>query len=147
MRRFGLALVCTIIATVGASAQNVDAIKKREEIYKSVGDATKPVAGMLKGNAPFDLAVVKAALTKYSEASKKLPDLFPADSKVGADTEALPAIWDNKADFEARLKKFGADSDAALVSIKDEESFKTGFPEVAKSCGGCHKLYRVKKEK
>lgn len=147
MRRILFVLAGLSALTISVSAQNIDVIKQRQELYKGIGKATKPVGDMLKGTVPFDLATVKTALATYSLASKKLPALFPADSKEGADTEALPAIWDHKADFEDRLKKFGADSDAAMASITDEASFKTQFPELAKNCGGCHKLYRVKKEK
>ena len=74
---------------------------------KANGEATKTVVGMLKG-APFDLAAVKAALKKYGDAAAKAPALFPDDSKTG-DTNALPAIWENKADFEARFAKLGED--------------------------------------
>lgn len=101
----------------------------------------------MKGQAPFDLKTVKASLTTYSEGSKKLPDLFPDDSKTGHDTEALPAIWEHKADFEDRLKKFNDSTSAALVSITDQATFQAQFPEIAKQCGGCHKLYREKKDK
>ena len=131
---------------LGTSAQNADVIKQRQTIFKSMNEATKPVVAMFKG-APFDLVLVQKALKTYSEASAKLPALFPEDSKTGGDTEALPAIWENKADFDARLKKLGTDSASALLAIKDEASFKAIAPGVAQNCGGCHKLYRVKKEK
>ena len=59
-------------------------------------------------------------------------------------THALPAIWKNKSDFEAKFVKFGADSKAALAAITDEASFKANFPPLFKDCGGCHELYREK---
>jgi cytochrome c556 len=72
-----------------------------------------------------------------------MPNLFPPDSKTG-DTNALPAIWDNMADVNARFEKFGKDAAAALASIKDEASFKATMPGIFKSCGGCHEKYRAK---
>ena len=56
----------------------------------------------------------------------------------------MPAIWENKADFDAKLAKLGADAKDAATKVKDEASFKTTFPEVQKNCGGCHNLYRKK---
>ena len=75
----------------------------------------------------------------------KLPTLFPENSKTGGDTAALPAIWDNKADFKAKFAKFGADAKAAQAAVKDLDSFKAAFPDMTKNCGGCHETYRAKK--
>lgn len=144
MIRKSAVVFTSLLLASAASAQNVEVIAARQAIYKGFGEATKPIGPMLKGDAPFDLAVVKKALTTYSEGAKKLPALFPDDSKTGHDTEALPAIWSNKADFEARFTKFGADSDAALGSITDKASFTATMPKVLGNCGGCHKEYRAK---
>ena len=62
---------------------------------------------MLKGAAPYDAKTVQAALDIYIDASKKLPGLFPEDSKTGEKTQALPEIWTHKDDFDARFVKFG----------------------------------------
>ena len=134
------ALALATIATADPAA-----IKERQKIYKGIGDASKTASGMLRGAAPFELSAVQASLKTYSDGAKKLPSLFPDDSKTGDNTEALPKIWENKKDFEAKLAKFGSDADAALVAIKDEASFKAEFPKVLGNCKGCHDEYRVKK--
>ncbi len=139
------AFVFLALFATAASAQNLDAIKARQTIYKSFGETTKPLGLMLRGQAAFDLATVKTALTTIVDGSKKLPALFPDDSKTGDDTAALPEIWTNKSDFEARLTKLGADATADLASITDEASFKAAFPKLAGDCGDCHKTYRQKK--
>jgi cytochrome c556 len=130
--------------STAAAAQNTDVIAARQEIYKGFGAATKPIGPMLKGDAAFDLATVQKALNTYVAGAQKLPALFPDDSKKGHDTEALPVIWTNKDDLNARFSKFGADAQAALGSITDKASFETGMPKVLASCGGCHKAYRAK---
>ena len=140
-----LAAACLLVSlTSVVAAQNLDVIDARQTIYKGFGKATKPIGGMLKGDTPFDAAVVKAALTTYVEGSKKLPTLFPDDSKTGHDTEALPSIWANKEDFNARFAKFSADSEAAIASITDKASFVATMPKVLGQCGACHKEYRAK---
>jgi cytochrome c556 len=138
-------LVMGLVMAVGLSAALADGdpIKQRRDLMKANGDATKAVVGIMKG-APFDLAAVKAALKSYADAAAKAPALFPDSSKTG-DTNALPAIWENKADFEARFAKFASDVDAASTAIVDEASFKATMPGVLKNCGGCHEQYRAKK--
>jgi cytochrome c556 len=141
------AVIASLSLAVAATAvlASPDAIKQRQDIMKGVGDATKAPGAMLKGEAPFELAKVKTALNTYIDASKKMPGLFPPDSKTGNDTTAAPKIWEDKAGFDGNFKKLGDDSAAALTSIKDEASFKGTFPTVLKNCGGCHETYRIKK--
>jgi cytochrome c556 len=139
-----LALTGLVLAlSAGAVLADGDAIAKRRALMKDNGAATKTVVEMLKG-APFNLAAVQAALKTYGAAAAQAPADFPDDSKTG-DTSALPAIWDNKADFNARFAKFGQDAAAAAAGITDEASFKAQIPAVLKNCGGCHELYRAKK--
>lgn len=140
-----VAALLTVCATV-VTAQNLDVIKARKEALKAMGDAAKAPGAMLKGEAPFDLAKVHAALQIYQKSAAKLPDLFPEDSKTGGDTEALPAIWENKQDFATRYPKLAADAKAAEAAIKDEASFKKVWPVLmTENCRSCHEKYRVKK--
>jgi cytochrome c556 len=135
-----------ISATVElALADGAEAIKQRRALMKANGEATKPIVPMLKGAAPFDLATVQKALHTYVDAAQKMPSLFPADSKTG-DTNALPAIWDNVADINARFAKLGKEATAALAAVKDEASFKANMPDIFKNCGGCHEKYRAKQD-
>lgn len=139
-------LVVSAVVLAGASAALAasPAIKERQDILKGFGDATKPVVAMLKGQAPFDLAAAQKALRTYEAGVKKLPSLFPPDSKTGDKTEALPKIWDEKAKFDAIYAKLGKDAAAALTTIKDEASLKSTFPKVLGNCKACHDDYRQK---
>jgi cytochrome c556 len=119
------------------------AIKERKETMKGVGQATAPVGKMLKGEEKFDLAKVQLALKTYQDAAKKMPGLFPPDSKSGGETTVLPVIWDKKTEFDAGFKKLSDAAAAATTAIKDEATFKSEFPKVASNCGNCHKAFRV----
>lgn len=130
---------------VGAAYAQADVIKARQEAMKAAGAATGPVGKMLKGEEAFDLGKAQAALRAYVDTAKKSPALFPDTSKTGGDTAALPAVWEKKADFEAKFAAWAKESEAAMASIKDEASFKATFPNVLKNCGGCHETYRAKK--
>jgi cytochrome c556 len=130
-----------------AAVSGAEAIKERRALMKADGEATKPIFQMLRGRAPFDLALVQKTLKTYQNAASKEPLLFPPDSKTG-DTKALPAIWedDNMADLQARFKKFGADATAALATIKDEASFKATMPGVLDNCDKCHEKYHLSQQ-
>ncbi len=139
----GAIAILALSATFAVAMSGADAIKERRALMKANGEATKPVVAMLKGEAPFDLAAVQKALRTYANAAEKMPTLFPPDSKTG-DTKALPAIWEDTADFDARFKKLGDDAAAALAAVKDPASFRATMPNFYKNCGGCHEKYRAK---
>src|SRR5260221_12919289 len=105
---------------IGTVLAQDDVIALRKQTMKDVGQATADPVKMLKGEEPFDLAKVQSSLKIYVAAAQKLPGLFPDTAKTGDGTHALPAIWDNKADFTSTYDKLGKDASNALASIKDE---------------------------
>lgn len=142
---FTVILTSSLLVSI-ALAQNTSAIKERKNHFKTMSDTVKPTGAMLKGEAPFDLATVKKAIKTIEEQAPLLAKLFPEDSKEGEKTQALPAIWTNKTDFEGRFKKLADAAKAAESSITDEVTFQEVWPQVTGNCGGCHKKYRKKEE-
>jgi len=140
-----LVLAATTLALGMSIALAESPIAARQALMKKNGDAAKIGAAFMKGEAAFDLAKAKAIFAAYADAAAKMPALFPADSKTGEKTEALPVIWEKMDDFKAKFEKFGADAKDAQAKVTDEASFKAIFPVVQKNCGGCHQTYRVKK--
>lgn len=140
------AIALSLVATVAATAAlaQADVIKARQEAMKATGGKTAIVGKMLKGEEKFDLAKAQDALAQYVVIGEKGPSLFPAGSQNG-DTAALPPVWTNKADFDAKFAKLGAEAKAAQGKIKDEATFKATMPDLLKNCGGCHETYRAKK--
>lgn len=145
MRPLNMIGALALAAALAASAAyaQADAIAQRKAILKEFGAVTP--GGMLQGRQPFDLAKARAALETYEKGAHVLPSLFPASAQTGGGTEALPAIWKDKADFEARFAKLATDSRTTRAAIKDEAGFRAEFPKVLANCRGCHDLYRLKK--
>jgi cytochrome c556 len=143
MIRTVLAAAVLAFGATALVAQN-DPIAARKALMKANGDQNKVATEMLEGKRPFDLAQAKKVFATFIEAGEKAPALFPDNSKTGGDTAALPPIWENKADFNARLAKLANDSKAAESGTKDVDSFKAQITEVRKNCGGCHQTYRKK---
>ena len=144
MFRTVLAVAAIAIGVTALAAQS-DPIATRKALMKEVGAQTKTGGGMAKGDVPYDQAKAQGIFATYLDSAAKMVGLFPENSKTGGDTAALPAIWTNKADFDARFKKFGDDAKAAQGSVKDLDSFKGAFGGLTKNCGGCHETYRAKK--
>jgi cytochrome c556 len=143
MNRFLIVVGVLVVGILSAAAQNLEVIKERQQTMKDTGAAAGAAAKMLKGEAPFDLSAAQAALNTFILTAKKMPGLFPEDSKTGGNTKALPALWVDKPDLDARFAKLGRDSADALATIKDQASFTASFPPIFKSCGGCHEKYRA----
>jgi cytochrome c556 len=134
----------TLAVGITAALAQANVIEQRQNLMKQNNAATRTMAGMLRGQVPFDLGQVQAALQTYTRAGQQVPNLFPEDSKTGHDTKALPAIWQNKADFTAHATKLAQDAQAASTTIKDEASFKAVMPKVLENCNACHDKYRAK---
>jgi cytochrome c556 len=137
-------MVIALACGVGAVWADTDPIAERRALMKNDGMAAKKMFDMSKGTIPFDLATVQASLKTLSEGASKSAALFPDNSKTGGGTAALPTIWQNKADFNARFAKFAKDVAAAQAGIVDEASFKKIAPTVFENCGACHELYKAK---
>jgi cytochrome c556 len=142
MQRLATAVVLLICGITGVLA--ADVIAQRRALMHDDGIAAKKLFDMAKGTAPFDLAVAQASLKTLANGAEKTPLLFPDDSKSGGGTAALPAIWENKADFNARFAKFSKDVAEAMAQTKDEASFKAVAQRVFENCSGCHERYKAK---
>ncbi len=138
-----LTMAALSAAIFTASADN---LKDREAIMKGLGKAAFGTLGtIVKGDAPFDAAVVNAALADIDANAKKVDVTvhFPAGS---TGESASPKIWENLPDFTAKMDQLKADAAAAVAANpQDIDALKSQFGTLMNSCGGCHELYRVKK--
>jgi cytochrome c556 len=95
---------------------------------------------MAQGAMPFDAAAAKAAMEKIAVNAAGIPALFPPGSEGG---DALPAIWENFPDFEAKAAALKTAADAAAAAADQGlEAFGPAFGAVGQACGACHQTYR-----
>lgn len=139
LRVLATVAVAAIGGTTLAYAQNLDIIKQRRETMRAVAGASTPVFRMTKGDIPFDLAAVQGHLKTMQDNVEKMRTLFPDDSKTGGDTDASPRIWTARAEFNAAIDKWHAETKAVAAKITDEASFKANYPGYGGACGLCHK--------
>jgi cytochrome c556 len=131
-----VAAVALTVATVSAQ----DPIEARKALMKANGQQAQIGGRMAKGEEPFSVEKAKMIFATYQKVATA-HTLWPDTSKTG-DTASLPAVWENKADFDAKLTKLANEAKAAEATVKDLDSFKAQYTEVQKNCGGCHQTYR-----
>lgn len=146
--KFRTLAAAAALAVIGASA--VVAADEpqvvRQEMMKKVGGAMGALAGIAKGEKPYDAEIVKASLATMSEVAKAFPDQFPAGSETGHETEASPKIWEAMDDFKAKAAKLGTDAETVLASMPaDQAAVGSALTTIGPNCGGCHEVYRLKK--
>jgi cytochrome c556 len=118
----------------------------RQGMMKKMGGAAGALAGIAKGEKPYDAEIVKASLSTMVEVAKTFPDQFPAGSETGHETEASPKIWEAMDDFKAHAAKLGTDAEAALADLPaDQAAVGAALKTLGADCGSCHEVYRIKK--
>lgn len=142
MKRLVLAAAFATLGITAVVAQS-DPIAARKALMKENNNQARIAREMIDGTQPFNLDMARKVFTTFGGVAGKGKDLWPDSSKTG-ESASLPAIWDNKADFEAKLAAFSADAKLAEGKVTDLDSFKEQLREIGKHCGGCHNAYRQK---
>jgi cytochrome c556 len=77
--------------------------------------------------------------------AKALPAMFPTGTRGVPGTEALPAIWTNRADFEAKAAAFAAAAQGMADAAKadDKAALTAAVAATAGACKACHDTYRA----
>jgi cytochrome c556 len=132
-----------LISGLTVLAQQGDPITQRQNLMKNNQEQLRALTGMSRGQVPFNAAAAQAALQRIEQNAQQTPALFPAGSQQGK-TDALPVIWERKADFDSRASKLEQDAKAAQAGITDQASLQAAVQRVGQNCGGCHETYRRK---
>ena len=148
MKRTAL-VVGALLLGAGAVMAQQDLVKQNKDTMKGNAKGLGGMIAMVKGEKPYDQAAVTAALAQLDETAKKLPTMFP-DSIKGMippedKYEMSPKIWEEKADFKAKIDGFAKVVTEAKTKITDLDSLKATAPAIGKECGNCHETFRIKK--
>lgn len=137
------AVLCLAGATVAYAASEFG--DKREADMKKIGGAVAQLAGIAKGEKPYDAGVVKTSLTTINTTIKEFPTLFPAD-KPDEDGHASPKIWENMASFKAHAAELASVTDKLLASPPaDQKAVGGALGAMGKVCSACHEEFRLKR--
>ncbi|HTN11023.1 MAG TPA: cytochrome c [Acetobacteraceae bacterium] len=126
-------------------AQGTDIVAAREDGMKATAKNAKAIKTALDAGA--DLAPLTANAQEIAAWGHKIPSMFPPGSDTGK-TEALPAVWTHKADFDKHAGDLSAAADKLAVALaaNDAGAAKAAFTATGQVCGACHRSYREKKK-
>jgi len=117
---------------------------ERHELMESVGDAAKVVGAMLKGESEYDNAAAMKSLNTWASVAAEFGEHFPVGSETGEDTEAAPAIWEDRAGFDAALAEWRDAVDAAIAANPATlDDAKPVIGGAFNKCKNCHDTYRI----
>jgi cytochrome c556 len=136
-----------LLLSVGAVVAQQEVANQTQTTMKATGRAMGGLAPMVKGEKPYDQAVVDTSLTQLEETAKKLPTMFPdsiKNLKIEGDYHSSPKVWEDKAGFAAKIDSFAKVVTEAKSKIKDLDSLKATMPAIGKECSGCHETFRLK---
>jgi cytochrome c556 len=133
----------TLSATMVLAQQNP--ILARQEIMKKSDEDLRILSRMMRDEVPYDAAKVSAAYKSMEDGYKKVQGLFPDNSKTGEKTRASPKIWENRADFDAKMAAFIKVAGEAKGKATTAAAFKEVHPAVIKGCDNCHADYRMRR--
>lgn len=147
----GLVVAAVLLAAPAAAPAQMSgaaAIEARQANFKAIARAFKTINDELKGARP-SLDTLRKAAAELSAASQRVPGGFPAGSgpETGAKTEALAAIWTNRAGFTEAANRHIAAVKAleTATASGDIARIRAATDAVGPTCKGCHDSFRLKK--
>ncbi|KQM19422.1 c-type cytochrome [Novosphingobium sp. Leaf2] len=140
-----LALTATLATAASPAAT---AIATRHANFKKMGGAMKVLKDQLTSGTIAKPQAVAAART-LAAMGRVQPKLFPAGSgpSSGVKTDALPAIWTDRAAFDGKWKDYTTQADKLLAAANTGDAAPIGaqFKALGGTCGACHKQFRADK--
>lgn len=121
------------------------AIAARQASFKRIGTALKSVTDQLKMDTPNKSVMVNSAQT-ISTSARELTRLFPVGSQsvAGLSTKALPEIWTQRAQFDARMSRLVAEAGrlASAANGGNANETRAQARTLGAVCSDCHRRFR-----
>jgi cytochrome c556 len=140
------ALVTSFTAASAAGPTPQAAITARQAGFKKIGGAMKTINDQIRSGAPGKETVLGAAQT-INAAARQQGALFPAGSgaSAGVKTDALPAIWNQRAAFDAQMDRLVAESAklATIAGAGDASALAAQYRATGAVCAACHRQFRA----
>ncbi len=145
-------LAATVVATFAAggtlaalAASPEEAVAYRQGVFQNLKWNVAPLAAMAKGETEFNAAEAKLRAQRIATLSAMIVEGFPAGSDMQADSDALPEIWENKADFTDKAAALGETAIKLSSAASDLSAEELGplVGAVAQACKACHDDYRA----
>lgn len=137
-----LALALSLAGPAVVQAQDADAVTDyRKSLMQAFRTHMGGVRAAMSGTAPMGHAEHHAV--SFEKMAQALSNSFP-ENTMGEGTRALPAIWENRADFMNKVSAIQS-ATARLVTVSrsgDAEAIGEAMQAVQGTCQSCHQAYR-----
>src|SRR5438046_1054563 len=144
----GIVIAGTLLLGAGAVMAQQDVAVQQQNLMKAQGKSMYVVIGKtLKGETPYDQAAINAAITELEASVVKIPTVFatnPKEDVANASFGASQKIWQNKADFDAKVPPVSKAIADVKSTVKDAATLKVAFDTIQAKCTSCHDDFRVK---
>lgn len=116
----------------------------RQSWFAMVASNFGPMAAMMKGDMPYDEARMKEHAGDLSALMSMNIMRGFADGTEKGTTRALPDVWENKADFSAKMDDLMSAVAAldAAAQTGDKKEIAPAFGATGKACKACHDDYK-----
>jgi cytochrome c556 len=123
------------------------AFQYRQAVMRSIAYKVGQARAMAQGEVPADNATFAKHASDVAALAGMVTEGFIPNSAV-AGSAALPEVWTNNADFQAKATDFqnAAQALASAASSQGFEAAKGMVQAVGQTCGGCHRPYRRRAE-
>ena len=138
---FFILVSITFSQPANSNLSTEELIKGRKAIFsKNYSTAKKVQTFASKG----DFERAKSLMLEMSENYKNLLEYFPTNSKEGFKTEALPAIWENKDEFNNLMTKSSNDMIKLTKIIDTSDDIRGTLGKMMwANCKACHSKFRA----
>ena len=149
--RIGIIAAAVVAVMASSSAIANPGVEARQQLMKSIVGNVKAIGGYVKGqNDEGPSNVGSRAASIAADAARiggAFGDQVHVENANGVKTTAAPAIWEKWGDFV----KIAADLEGAAITLAgvaasgDKAQIGASFGAMTKTCGACHKPFRIKK--
>ncbi|WP_194755374.1 c-type cytochrome [Aliidiomarina indica] len=133
-------------AAASAFTTASDAVEYRQKAFSLIRENFAYMSGMVRGERDYDADAFKQrAQALYHLSYIPFEAFSGAGENVTANSDALPVIWENWSDFEAKRDTFQA-AVKELVNAAASENMREirpKFMDTARGCQQCHQGYRA----
>lgn len=139
-----LALLATLaVATMSAGfAQDMEQVKKvRKAMFQVSAWEMGTLAGMAKGEIPFDAAQAEKAAKVMNSMAVSLDEVFLPGSYAGS--KVTNDINTNQDKFKQDLANFVTESNAMIAAAASEDTLKAQMGKLGSTCKSCHDTFRA----
>ncbi|MEM7524034.1 MAG: cytochrome c [Pseudomonadota bacterium] len=119
-------------------------VKARMDGMKTMSDAAKALGAVKAGAIPYAPLTIRRAAGMLITEGTAARGQFPEGSASDV-SEALPAIWSERAGFDRLLEDLIAAAERMEAAADDEAAAMRAAEDVAATCKDCHAKYRAKK--